>query len=169
MHKHILLLLSLLVALFTLSACGGGGSSGTTYTKAIVKIELTGTLPPSTAITGAGFTITLPTNVTPALTGSNVASTVVTLTGTFAGGTQLTPQYSPATTTTKGTLFITPANIVDPGVTIVGEVLTITLQLASGATPAVADFGTLSNLSVIDASGNTITGMGAKVASVTLQ
>lgn len=53
--------------------------------------------------------------------------------------------------------------------TQVGEVATIILQLANGATPSAGDF-VVSAASVIDAAlYDTIGGMGAIVANVTLQ
>jgi hypothetical protein len=133
-----------------------------------IKVELTGTLPSATTITGAGFTLTLPANVTPAVSGSDVAASVVTLSDTFAGGTQAPAVYTPATSATKGTLQVIPVNAVPAGITKVGEIATITLQLANGAAPTLADMGSLSSVTVIDVLYNQISGMGAKISSVTL-
>jgi hypothetical protein len=139
-------------------------------TTAILTINLTGpSLPTNTGIAGATFTITLPANVTPAMINSAVANGVVTPSGTFAGGTQTPPVYTVATASNPGTINVTLANPVTAGVTQVGEVATITLQLANGATPNAASFG-LSAVNVIDATlYNVISGMGAIVANVTLQ
>ena len=140
-----------------------------TRTTATLTINLTGTVPSNTGIAGAAFTVTLPADVTPALTNGAVAAGVVTPSGTFAGGTKTTPIYTPATTSAPGTLSFDVANTVTTGVTQVGEVATITLQLANFTTPTAASFE-LSAVSVIDATVyNTISGMGATVASVTLQ
>ena len=140
-----------------------------TRTTATLTINLTGTLPTNTGIAGAVFTVTLPADVTPALTNGAVAAGVVTPSGTFAGGTMTQPVYTPATANTPGTITVTVANTVPAGVTQVGEVATITVQLANFTTPSAASFG-LSAVSVIDATVyNTIGGMGATVAGVTLQ
>lgn len=138
-------------------------------TIATLTINLTGTLPTNTGIAGASFIVTLPANVTPAMTNSAVANGVVTPSGTFAGGTQTPPIYTAATASTPGTLNVTLVNAVTAGVSQVGEVATITLQLTNGATPTASSF-VLSAVSVIDATFyNRINGMGANVANVTLQ
>ena len=141
-----------------------------TKTVAALKINLTGTLPAATAISGAGFTITLPANVAPALTNGAVASGAVSLSGTFSGST-ISPQvvYTAATATASGTLKVTFASSSASGVTQVDEVVTITLQLSNGATPTAVSFG-LSGVSVVDtALYDTISGMGVNIGSVTLQ
>ena len=141
----------------------------TIKTTAILTISLTGTLPANTGIAGSTFTITLPTNVTPVLNGTAVASGVVTPSGTFIGGTQTPPVYTPATGSAPATLNVTLANSVSSGVTQVGEVTTISLQLANGVTPTANSF-LLSGVSVIDATlYNPISGMGASVSNVILQ
>jgi hypothetical protein len=162
-----------------ITACGGGGDTASTpttpapqntvYTKAIIKINLGGDLG-GKAIAGAGFTLVLPNNIIPELVNNIVASTVVTPTGIFAGGTQTPPVYSAATASTPGTVQIALANSVATGVTTVGEVATITLQLLNGAVPVAADF-TLNSVpvNVIDIFGNSVGGMAAVVAGVTLQ
>lgn len=138
-------------------------------TTATLKMNLTGTLPASTGISGAGFTLTLPTDVTPALTSGVVSNGVATPSGTFAGGTQTPPIYTAATASTPGTLKVTLANSIPAGVTQVGEVATITLQLANGAAPTTGSFG-VSAVSVVDAVlYNSISGMGAEVAGLSLQ
>jgi hypothetical protein len=171
MIKHILLLILLSFTLLTLSACGGDSSSAgtqlTTYTTATLKINLNGDLG-GKAIAGAGFTLTLPANVIPAMVNGAVATSVVTPSGTFAGGTQTPPIYIAATATAPGTVQITLANSVDAGVTTVGEVATVTLQLANGAAPVAANF-VLNTVTVIDTLGAPVAGMTASVAGVTLQ
>jgi hypothetical protein len=171
--RNSLIILSLLI----LAACGGGGgqrvgSSGVTTTNATatVKINLSGNLG-GKAVAGAGFTLTLPANVTPAMTGSDVATGVVTPSGAFAG-TSITPivTYTPATGSVFGTMKILVTSSASSGVATVGEVVTITLQLANGAAPAAGNF-TVENGSVmvIDTLGASLTGMSASVAGVTLQ
>lgn len=172
--KNILFSITSILTLMILAACGGGGGGDTknpspAKTTAALTINLTGNLPASTAIAGTDFTVILPANVTPALTNGGVASGVVSLTGTFASGTQTRPVYTAATANAPGTLKVILANPVNAGVTQVGEVAMITLQLANGATPTSGSFG-INAVSVIDATlYDTINGMGANVASVTLQ
>ncbi|HIJ86827.1 MAG TPA: hypothetical protein HPP97_03980 [Desulfuromonadales bacterium] len=171
--KKYLLNVILSFALLTLAACGGGGSDivvpPPAKTTATVKVSLSGTLGADT-IAGASFILTLPANVTPAMTGGAVATSVVMPSGTFAGGTSVAPvPYTPAVGATPGKLEITVANSVPAGVTTVGEIVTITLQLANGAAPAAAAFP-VSSVSVINtAPGAAIAGMSASVTSVTLQ
>ena len=172
MMKHILPGIILSFSLLTLAACGGGGSDvvllPTAKTTATVKVSLNGTLGADT-IAGASFIMTLPANVTPAVTGGAVATTLVTPSGTFAGGTYVTPvPYIPAVGATPGKLEITVANSVPAGISTVGEIVTITLQLANGAAPVVADFP-VSSVSVTNTLGAPIVGMSASVTGVTLQ
>ena len=175
--KNILLYLAVTLSLLILAGCGGGGGGTTVQnntppakTTASLTISQTGSLPASKTISGADFTITLPANVTPALTNGLVANGVVTLTGTFAGGT-LAPQvvYTPATANALGTLKVILASSVSAGLTQTGDVATITLQLASGAVPTASSF-VVSSDSVIDATLYApITGMNIVVANVVLQ
>lgn len=173
MMKQILFGIVLVFTLLLLAACGGGGGGGdnstTAPTSATVKISLSGTLS-GKSISGAHFTVTLPANVTPAMVGGAVAPTVVTPSGTFDGST-VAPSvtYTPATPTSPGSLQILMTSSIPAGVTTVGEIATISLQLANGAAPAAADFP-LSSVSVIDTfPGNPIVGMAATVSGVTLQ
>ncbi len=156
--------------LLTLAACGGGGVINPPAKTAVtLKVNLTGTLPAGTSISGAAFTLTLPANVTPLIINNSVAGSVVSLSGTFAGGTQTPPVYTAATANSPGTLQLSLVNGVPAGITQVGEVATIVLQLANGVTPTAGDFS-VSAVSVIDAQlYNTISNMGANVAAVTLQ
>lgn len=175
--RNILNYVTILLILSIVTACGGGGGGGgvdstqqpPAKTTATLKINLTGTLPVSAAVAGTDFTLTLPTNVTPAITDGGVATEVVSLSGTFAGGTQTPPVYTAATAGAPGTIKVTLASSIPAGVTQTGEVATIILQLANGAAPTVTSFG-VNSVSVIDAVlYNTISGMGASVANVTLQ
>jgi len=168
-QRGIILSLTLMV----LSACGGGGTGttvppATVYTTATLKINLSGDLA-GKAISGAEFTLTLPANVTPAMVSGVVATSVVTPSGTFVGST-IVPivTYIPAVGATPGTVHVIVSNSLSAGVTTVGEVATITLQLANGAAPLVTDFA-LNSVIVIDTLYNPITGMTASVAGVTLQ
>jgi hypothetical protein len=172
--KNMLLHIAMAFTLLILTACGGGGGGGdgaapAAKTTATLTISLTGSLPASTAISGAAFTLALPANVTPAMVNGAVATGVVAVSGSFASST-LSPQvvYT-AATSSAGTINITLANSIPAGVTQVGEVATITLQLANGVAPTAGSFG-LSAVSVIDATLYApIAGMNVVVAGVTLQ
>jgi hypothetical protein len=181
--KYILRYLTITMTLLTLAACGGGGGGSsdtgaanqnpptTTKTTAKLTITQTGSLPASTTISGADFTITLPADVTPATTNGTVASGVITASGTFAGST-LAPQvtYTAATPGAPGTLRVILASSTAAGVSQTGEIATITLQLANGAAPTAASFGQPTAVSVVDtAQYATISGMGVSVGGVTLQ
>jgi uncharacterized repeat protein (TIGR02543 family) len=140
------------------------------YTTATLKINLNGDLG-GKAIAGAGFTLTLPANVTPTMVNGAVATSVVTPSGTFAGST-IAPvvTYIPAAGTTPGTVQMVISSSVPAGVTTVGEVATVTLQLANGAAPVAANFILNSvPVTVIDTLGAPVAGMTASVAGVTLQ
>jgi hypothetical protein len=171
--KNILKYVALTTTLLTLAACGGSGGGETTHTPstATLKISLTGTLPDSsTTISGAAFTVILPANVTSSMTNGTVAADVVSYSGTFAGST-LSPQavYTPATSTTAGSLNVILTSSAATGVNQVGEVATITLQIANGATPTASSFG-LNAVGVYDAALiDPISGMGVSVTGVTLQ
>lgn len=172
--KNILFYLVMPLTLITISACGGGGGSTspqpTAKTTATLTINLTGTLPAGTSLSGTDFTVTLPGNVTPVMANGAVAAGVVSSAGVFTGST-LSPQvvYTAATAGVPGSLMVILPNSIPAGVTQIGDVATIILQLANGAVPTAADFP-LSAVSVIDAAQYAaISGMGVSIASVMLQ
>ena len=175
--KNILFYLALTLILITLTACGGGGGNETTVqnppvakTTATLKISQTGSLPATKTISGTDCTITLPANVTPSLTNGAVATEVVTLSGTFATST-LAPQvvYTAAVGNTPGTLRVILSSSEASGLSLVGEIATITLKLANGASPTTSNF-VVSGDSVIDATLYApITGMNVVVSNVVLQ
>jgi hypothetical protein len=165
-----LFLIMSMILLILLTACGGGdNSTATAATTATLKINLNGD-PGGKAIIGAGFTLTIPANVTPEMVNGVVAASVVTPSGAFAGST-IAPivTYIPATGTTPGMVQIVLSSSAPAGVTTVGEVATVTLRLSGGAAPVAANFS-LNNVpvTVIDTFGNTLNGMTASVAGVTL-
>jgi hypothetical protein len=177
--KNILIYLAMTLTLLILAACGGGGGGTgtasqnpppTAKTTATLTINQTGSLPASTTIAGADFTVTLPANVTPAMTNGVVAVGAVALSGTFTGST-FSPQvvYTPATAVAPGTIKVILASSETAGLSQVGEVATITLQLANGAAPTAGSF-VVSGDSIIDATLYApIAGMNVIVANVTLQ
>jgi hypothetical protein len=158
------------IVFLTLAGCGGGGGGNdyipaTIHTTAVAKVKLNGDLA-GKAISGAEFTMTLPANVTPA-----TVDGYVTPSGTFSDST-IAPlvTYVPAVGTTPGTVRIVVSNSVNGGVTTAGEVATVMLQLANGATPTPPNFVLDSvPVKVIDTFGNSMPGMSAVVSGVTLQ
>jgi hypothetical protein len=170
--KNILRYLATTLILSILAACGGGGGGGTGGASfpatTTLKINLTGTLPASTAISGVDFTLILPANVTPALTNGSVAIGVVSNSGTFKNlSSEPMVYYTAATASVPGTLKVTLISGIADGVTQVGEVATIVLQLSNGVIPTVSSFG-LSAVRVYDVTFvKPISGMGAIIASVT--
>ncbi|HZV82068.1 MAG TPA: hypothetical protein VFF53_07880 [Geobacteraceae bacterium] len=177
MLKHFLFRSSLLLVLTFLAACGGGGGGGSstpaavptpTYSKAIVKVALVGTLPPGSAISGTSFALILKPELTPALTNGAVAAGVVTPSGTFASGTQITDWTPPNTTITTGKMMIDLADTTPAGVTQVGEVATITLQLVNQSAPPAGSY-VLAPYGVADLSGNPIPTLQAAITEVILQ
>lgn len=173
MMKRFLFGMIFILTLPILAACGGASTSNTAavaYTKATLKINLSGNLG-GKAIVGAGFILTLPAGVTPATVNDVVASSVVTPSGIFEGS-SIAPivTYNPAAAATPGTLQIVVPSSALAGVTTVGEMASITLQLSNGAAPTAADFALNSAaVNVIDTLGNSVAGMMASVAGVTLQ
>ncbi len=177
MLKQILFRSPLIVALFLLAACGGGGggSSSTpvaapapTYSKAIVKVALVGTLPAGSAISGTSFALFLKPELTPEVAGGSVVAGVVSPSGTFASGTQLTDWTPPNATTPTGKMMIDLADTTPAGVTLVGEVATITLQLVNKTAPSAGSY-VLAPYGVADLSGNPIPTLQATIAEVILQ
>jgi hypothetical protein len=181
--KNILCFIAITLTLLTLAACGGGGGGGggtpdaaggqsqptSTSSSVTFTIQLTGILPANTAISGATCILALPANVTPAMVSSVVATSVLSYSGTFAGSTAAPiVTYTAATASTPGALSVVLTNTVSAGVTQVGEVATVTLQLANGASPTVASFGA-SSVTVYDVRGAIINGKGATVTNVTLK
>ncbi|GFO67714.1 hypothetical protein GMLC_12930 [Geomonas limicola] len=173
MKNNLILKIALVLVLLVLAACGGGGSSAPPAgkTTATVTLNLTGSLPQNGAIAGATCTLVLPANVTPQLT-NGLPTGVVSLAGVMAGST-ISPlvSYTPAGQNTPGSLDITIASSALAGVTQVGNIATVTLQLANGAEPAANAFS-VTNDQVADANlGGTgvINGMGVGIAGVTLQ
>lgn len=177
--KNIQLYVTSVLVLLILTACGsggGGGDNGSTgqnqqpapKTKATLKLNLTGTLPVGAAMSGVDYVITLPANVTPQLANNAVAEGVVTSSGVFASS-SVNVLYTAASAGSPGTFRVTVTSNDVGGASQIGEVSTIVLQLANGATPTVGSFG-VSDTSVVDTSlYNTISGMAVTVTGVTLQ
>lgn len=182
MLKRILVSLPLLAALLSLASCGGGGGGGVTApgdavtppaqkvpTTATLKIALVGTLPVDDSIVGVGLTLFFPSDLTPAMTNGAVAPNVVAPSGTFAGGIPVEPIFTPpATPPALGKMLITLTDASLTGVTRIGEVATVTLKVANGATPTASSF-VLSTNGVIDFYGRPIPSLNAVVSEVILQ
>lgn len=162
----------MLLLLIGLAACGGGGggsgSNSPVYTKAVVKIAITGILPQGTTISGAGCTVTVPAGVTVA-TGNDgaVATGMVTPSGIFATGTQTPPVYTSSGNTASLKLALASGSPL--GETAVGEIVTVVFDLATGIEPTVSSF-VLSDIAVVDAGTySNISGLNISVLSVALQ
>src|SRR6185369_5303818 len=164
MLKHILFSISLLLVLSLLTACGGGGSGGDSsssssttatkaYSKAILKVDLVGTLPSGSAISGTSFALFLKSDLVPALTNGEVAAGVVTPSNTSM---------------TSGTMMITLADTSPGGVTQLGEVARITLPLTNQTAPAAGSY-ILAPYGVVDLAGNPIPELKAAISEVILQ
>jgi hypothetical protein len=178
MFKHILLKSTFILMLFLLTACGGGDSGGASpsssanvsYSKAILKVNLYGTLPAGSAISGVSFALFLQQpELSPALTNGIVDAGVVTPSGTFVNGIQAGPIFTPSNADTKfGKMLITLADTTEEGITQVGEVATITLQLVNHSAPPVGSI-LLAPYGVTDKSGSPIPTLRAIVTDVVLQ
>jgi len=169
--KTFLKLTLLLLLLAGLSACGGGGgtaATATAYTKAVVKIAITGDLPQGTMISGAGFTLALPAGVTMATNNDGaVANGYVTPSGIFTTGTLTPPVYSQSES--PKTLKLALASGSEAGENSTGEIVTLFFDLAPGIEPTVWSFA-LSDAAVIDATLYVaIPGLNLSVMSVSLQ
>ena len=170
--KNIIRYVAVLSLIVSLAACGGGGNTDAPAKKttALLTIGLTGTLPPSTAISGASFLMTLPAGVTPATSNGVVSSGVVTLSGVFSGS-SLPAQtvYTAASGSTPGTLNVILASSQSGGVAASGEVAKINLLLSNDAQPTAIDLR-ISGASVFNSlTYDVIAGMGVSVASVVMQ
>ncbi|HXC93888.1 MAG TPA: hypothetical protein VN652_07750 [Geobacteraceae bacterium] len=179
MLKHILFSISLLLVLSLLTACGGGGSGGDSsssssttatkaYSKAILKVDLVGTLPSGSAISGTSFALFLKSDLVPALTNGEVAAGVVTPSGFFTNGAQIAVWTPSNTSMTSGTMMITLADTSPGGVTQVGEVARITLPLTNQTAPAAGSY-ILAPYGVVDLAGNPIPELKAAISEVILQ
>jgi len=162
----VLVCMLLITAIAGLAGCGGGGGSGAVQSAtrtAVLKINLTGTLPAATTYSAAQFTLTLPAYATPAsLVPPSNAGASVTASGGFAGG-LAAANYTAAVNNTMTVAIITVANVTQPG-----EIATVSLTIANGAVPTSADFP-VSDVQVFSTTGAAIPGMNVQVASVTLQ
>ena len=181
MSKHIKLVLLILAALLTITACGnnGGNSSSSSalplnigegiYTKATVKISLSGALPAGSSISGLSFTLFYPSFLTPDMSNGTAAAGVVAPSGVISNGSQLDPVITPpATAASYGKILVTMADMSQSGLTQVGEVAQITLRIANGITPTKNSF-ILSTNGVFDLNGNTLPAMNAVVSDISLQ
>lgn len=182
MSKLTRLSMLLTILLFIIPACSGGGNgsggNATTpdnseppvqaiYTKVVVRLSLTGTLPVKTAISGAGFILRLPDNVTAAASNGSLDTGVVFPTGTFQGSILIPPIYNKAKNGEPGTINIIMAHTNPAGTTKVGDFAYIVLQFSGGAVPQINDFG-LNGTTVVDLLGNVISDVGIIVNSVVL-
>ncbi len=163
------------ILLLLVAACGGGSggdvqptTANVTPTTASVTLATTGTQPIGKVLLGIGVTIDLPTGVAPKLDANGAVSvSVITPSGVmFNAATVLAPVYIPASGATHGTFSFAMVSSAVGGFGS-GEFVTVSLQLAGGATATTGSFP-LSGVSLIDSNGATVAGMGATVSGVTL-
>lgn len=157
--------------LLVITACGDDNDdrpASPPASQAILKVSLTGALPAGSSVIGAGFTVTLPADVTPDIADGAAAANTVATSGAFAGGTLTPPVYTTATATNPGTVAVAVASSDPAGVTEVGELATLTLKLSNGAAPSAASFA-INDVNVIDTAGNLVPGIGASVTGLTLR
>ena len=173
-HSPVLLAIILII----ISACSGGGKGSdnavlpelagqptTTPTKILVRVNLTGSLPAKTDISGVGFVLRLPDNVTALISNDTVDAGVVTPSGTFQESILVPPTYTRATGGKAGTLRIIMAHTNPSGTNRLGEIAVIDLQLIGGVVPQANDFE-LTGTTAVDLSGNNIADAGFIVVSI---
>lgn len=171
----------ILVIITLLAACGvGGGGGGTTtppattpqptvsYTSAILKLSIQGTLPAGTALSGLGLTVTLPDGV---IVETNADGTVKS--GMLAPSGVLSPStasciqtYMPASGATPGKLDIIVISTQQNGFGT-GEFATVTCKLTKQVDVTAASI-VLSDFKPADLNLTPISGL-TPVVSVALQ
>lgn len=148
----------IMAAILMLAGCGNDNNiMMPLYTTATMKVSLPNN--GTSTIDAAGFTITLPTGLTPALEadGKTVSATVVTPSGTFNGGTVIGTVYTPASGSTLGTLKIDISYSPGVGITQGGEVATVVLKISGLAIPTTSSFAVINGTVTIVPSGATPT------------
>lgn len=161
-------LLILALGLIVLSACGGDSSSASLPvqiqpTKAVIKIETTGTLGGGTMIGGITVTGVLPAGVTVKAT-PDPENPAVLVTNS---GVVVESGAAVAVATGESASAIATYNSTDRKVNIqvydqdgfgIGEFVTVTCNIASGTTPKAASFG-LEGFTPKDLNGAPINGL----------
>jgi hypothetical protein len=144
--------------------CGGGGGTAgpapiVQPTKAIVKLQTSGTLPSGAFIGGIGPAIvTYPTTKGLSITDSNV----VTSGAGVGAGSFLQPNV-----TIPGQVRVALINVA-PGI-LSGEFATLTFSITSGNSPAAGDFTITAGAPVIDTNSAAIPGLTVSIKSVEFQ
>ena len=163
------LLLSGLLVMAGLAACGGGGGGGGTpppqLINAIVTLSTAGTLASGTKIGSIDITINLPDGVSiKATPDSNNPSILITDSGAVAasgaasGSNALSlSTYTAATSSAPGKLIV---KLINADGFATGEFAVINCDIASGKSPATADFS-VAGFDARDLNGAAITGLTA--------
>jgi hypothetical protein len=155
--------LVIVIMLVSLAACSGSSGSPTQYTRAVVSISMTGSLPAGTLIYGAQATVNLPPGVTVKATpsASNPAvlvtdTGVVSPSGQASGAEAVFATYvatSATSTTNKVDLYVGKSSGFP-----VGEFVTLNCDISEGSFPEATDF-TVTDLKAEDQNGAAITGL----------
>jgi hypothetical protein len=150
-------LFSLIVALISLTACGGNVSTQTTNTqktRAVVKIATAGTLPVGTLIGGIDITLTLAPGVTAKSTANppEIDAGVVVASGVASTSSQVLSTYTPPTGSAQGKAHLL---VVNANGFRAGEFATFTGNIATGNNPTAAAFS-VTSLTATDLNGSPI-------------
>jgi hypothetical protein len=155
--------LMLITGLAAMIGCGGGGGGDAApqYTKAIVTLSTTGTLPAGTKIGGIQVTVNLPAGVTAkASLYSAGSSTLVTDTGVITASGTASGSYTSGVylANTAASTYKISMGIVNANGFSTGEFAQVSCDIAAGSSPTAADFS-LSNFAVVDLNGGPLTGL----------
>ncbi len=143
----------LLIAVITLSACGGGGGATTQPATATVKLSFSG----ATSLYGIDATVALPAGVTLRSTTNppQTDSGVVLASGATITNTLVAAVYTAATSSSAATARIM---LVNANGFSAGEFCTVNADIAAGYTPNASDFS-ITNFAASDRDGNVLSGL----------
>ena len=147
--RSIKLFTLMIVAIFSLTACGGGGEEGDDAAlRAGASVRLAGTMASGQSIAGVQMTLHIPPGVTAKIdpaTG-DVAASVIRFTG--VGEPIIGVNYLPA----SGELIFL---VVHPTGFTPGDFLEVALDVTPGTIPVASDFS-LTDVSISDLDGNVL-------------
>lgn len=165
MLTAFLLLALCLTGLMLFTACGGGGSSTSGSQPSsgtgtlVLKANLSGTVPANTDIAGISFSLNIPVSALSVRDANGSLSVdLVRPSGIFQDGMLLPLQYRLSKDEASADLQIVLVHTATQGTRQTGELATISLSSAFGATLSAADC-TLTNPVVIDLTGRPIPGL----------
>ena len=149
------------VAIFGLTACGGGGEGrDDAAVRAGASLRLAGTMASGQSVHGVQMTLHMPPGVTVKINPANgdVAASVIRFTG--SGNPTIGVNYIPA----SGELIFL---VVHPTGFTLGDFLELTLDVTPGTIPVASDFF-LTDVSISDPDGNVLADL-QPVMTVTIQ